>query len=80
VVSTHRLANEYYGLPKDARLFRERTAKQAVHELGHLFGLVHNHQFECVMRSSTYVEELDLKRAAFCEACAGKLVAATRAA
>jgi archaemetzincin len=41
VVSSHRLANEFYGLPKDARRFHERTAKEVVHELGHLFGLVH---------------------------------------
>ena len=80
VVSTHRLANEFYGLPQDARAFHERIEKEVVHELGHLFGLYHCHQFECVMRSSTYVEELDLKRAAFCEACAGKLAVATRAA
>jgi archaemetzincin len=70
VVSTHRLANEFYGLPGDGIRFRERIHKEVVHELGHLFGLYHCRQFECVMRSSTYVEEIDLKRDDFCEDCA----------
>ncbi len=71
IVSTHRLANEFYGLERDDRLLRERIEKEVVHELGHMFGLYHCHQFECVMRSSTYVEEIDLKRADFCPSCAG---------
>ena len=73
VVSTHRLANEFYGMPRDEDRLRERIGKEVVHELGHLFGLYHCRQFECVMRSSTYVEEIDLKRVAFCEACASHL-------
>jgi predicted Zn-dependent protease len=35
--------------------------------------LYHCHQFECVMRSSTYVEEIDLKRIAICDECAATL-------
>lgn len=69
VVSTHRLANEFYGMPGDGARFHERIRKEVVHELGHLFGLYHCRQFECVMRSSTYVEEIDLKRAEFCTDC-----------
>lgn len=69
IISTYRLANEYYGLPEDPRLLHERVIKEIVHELGHQFGLYHCHQFECVMRSSTYVEEIDLKRAEFCPDC-----------
>jgi archaemetzincin len=70
VVSLHRLANEFYGLPRDDALLRHRLEKEIVHELGHMFGLYHCHQFECVMRSSTYVEEIDLKRVDLCPACA----------
>lgn len=69
IVSTHRLANQYYGLPRDDRLLFHRLEKEIVHELGHVFGLYHCRQFECVMRSSTYVEEIDLKRSVPCDAC-----------
>lgn len=69
VVSAARLANEFYGMPPDADALRHRLEKEIVHELGHTFGLYHCHQFECVMRSSTYVEEIDLKRAAPCPEC-----------
>jgi archaemetzincin len=73
IVSTHRLHNEFYGLRADGRLLRERLIKEIVHEVGHLFGLVHCRDWECVMRSSTYVEEIDLKRERFCPACAAAL-------
>ncbi len=70
IVSTHRLSNGFYGLEDDRILLRERLGKEIVHELGHTFGLIHCRQFECVMRSSTYVEEIDLKRTEPCTSCA----------
>ena len=73
IVSTHRLNNEYYGLAQNTELFHERLRKEMIHELGHTFGLYHCHQFECVMRSSTYVEEIDLKRTLPCADCANVL-------
>jgi archaemetzincin len=69
VVSTHRLHNEFYGLPPDETLLLTRTVKEVLHELGHAYGLVHCRDQLCVMRASTYVEEVDLKDARFCEAC-----------
>jgi len=69
VVSTYRLANQFYGVEADAVLLRRRLEKEIIHELGHTFGLYHCRQFECVMRSSTYVEEIDLKRHEFCPQC-----------
>lgn len=69
IVSTHRLSNRFYGMEEDRILLRERLEKEIVHELGHTFGLIHCRQFECVMRSSTYVEEIDLKRAEPCAGC-----------
>jgi archaemetzincin len=77
LVSTYRLRNEFYGLPPDAGLLRDRTIKEVVHELGHTFGLVHCRDYECVMHASTYVEEIDLKGPGFCSACRGGLHAAT---
>ena len=73
VVSFHRLANPFYGMAPDDSLTWKRLEKEIVHELGHTFGLYHCHQFECVMRASTYVEEIDLKRGGLCAACQGKL-------
>lgn len=75
VVSTHRLSNQFYGLARNDILMRERLTKEVVHELGHTYGLYHCRQYECVMRSSTYVEEIDLKRVLPCPACAGLLSA-----
>lgn len=75
VVSTHRLDNRFYGMPGDAALTVRRLEKEIVHELGHTFGLYHCHQFECVMRSSTYVEEIDMKRVLPCPACSSSIAA-----
>lgn len=73
VVSFHRLANPFYGMTPDDSLTWKRLEKEIVHELGHTFGLYHCHQFECVMRSSTYVEEIDLKKGHLCSDCQDKL-------
>ena len=73
IVSTHRLSNQFYGLARDDARMLRRLEKELVHELGHTFGLFHCHQFECVMRASTYVEEIDLKRVYPCESCAAFL-------
>lgn len=69
VISLHRLSPALYGLPLDEGLLTERAVKEAVHELGHTFGLIHCRQPGCVMRASTYVEEIDLKTAGFCAGC-----------
>lgn len=69
VVSTHRLSNERYGLPPSLSVLRQRLHKEAVHELGHTYGLVHCHAARCVMGSSTYVEEIDIKTDRFCDGC-----------
>ena len=69
VVSTYRLDPTRYGLAANQRLLLDRLAKEAIHELGHNRGLVHCNQATCVMRSSTYVEDIDLKSAQFCSAC-----------
>ena len=69
VVSIHRLHNRFYGLPEDKELTTNRLLKEAVHELGHTFGLIHCTQPQCVMNSSTYVEDIDQKSAEFCPLC-----------
>jgi archaemetzincin len=74
VVSTHRLADHYYGLPRNDALMAVRLEKEVVHELGHTFGLYHCRYFECVMRSSSSVEQIDLKSVHPCPACRDALL------
>ncbi len=69
VVSTNRLRSEKYGLPPDPENLISRLEKEAVHELGHTFDLLHCSDAACVMHASTYVEEIDPKEASFCAAC-----------
>jgi archaemetzincin len=73
VVSVYRLRNEQYGLRPDDRLLLERLRKVVIHELGHTFGLIHCLNPECVMRSSTYVEDIDQKTLHFCNNCLKEL-------
>ena len=69
VVSINRLDTEVYGLPPDPDLLFERLSKEAIHELGHTFNLLHCREDHCVMASSTYVESIDLKSNRFCDGC-----------
>lgn len=75
VISFHRLDDGYYGYPRNSRLLEERMHKEAVHELGHTFGLFHCANYECVMHSSTAVEEVDVRPINFCGECGGLLKA-----
>jgi archaemetzincin len=70
VVSVYRLRQQFYGLPEDDSLLLHRSEKEALHELGHTFGLVHCPDFECVMHYSNSIEQVDLKSNRFCVACA----------
>ena len=69
LVSTHRLHNQFYGIPENKELLRIRLLKEGIHELGHTFGLIHCFTLGCVMKSSTYVEEIDQKSIDFCRIC-----------
>ena len=69
LVSYHRLEEQFYGLPAQPELTGERLLKEAVHELGHTFGLRHCSNWQCVMTSSHGVELLDVKNADFCRRC-----------
>jgi len=69
IASVYRLRNELYGLKQDNDLLLSRTVKEVIHELGHTFGLIHCHVPTCVMRSSTYVEDIDQKSSSLCARC-----------
>ncbi|HEY1468572.1 MAG TPA: archaemetzincin family Zn-dependent metalloprotease [Candidatus Acidoferrum sp.] len=69
VVSFHRLRQEFYGLPANSTVLRERLLKEAVHELGHTLPLAHCEDYQCVMSPSHGVEWIDLKTSQFCTSC-----------
>lgn len=73
LVSTHRLHNQFYGIPENEELLKNRLLKEGIHELGHTFGLIHCFTLRCVMNTSTYVEDIDQKSAQFCRACGQKI-------
>jgi len=70
--SVTRLRQEFYGLPQNEVLFYERCEKEALHELGHTFGLIHCPLYACVMHYSNSIEEVDVKGASWCSSCADK--------
>ena len=69
IVSVHRLHNQFYGIPENKELLKNRLLKEGIHELGHTFGLIHCFNLRCVMNTSTYVEDIDQKSANFCRFC-----------
>ncbi|MDP1621363.1 MAG: archaemetzincin family Zn-dependent metalloprotease [Bacteroidales bacterium] len=77
IASLYRFNNERYGMKKDEQLLLDRFRKEVIHELGHTFGLIHCHVPDCVMRSSTYVEDIDQKSAHLCFRCRETLGSST---
>jgi archaemetzincin len=73
IISIFRLNDDRYGLHSDEKSLYERTTKEVIHELGHTLGLIHCHNSTCVMRSSTYVEDLDQKNSSFCIQCKNEI-------
>jgi len=74
LVSLCRLHQEFYGLPADLQLLRERTVKEVLHELGHTFGLTHCSQRECAMSLATHIQGVDAKSDRYCARCGLQLV------
>lgn len=73
VISLARLKPEYYGEMKNVFLFRERALKEAIHELGHTFGLHHCPDIRCIMHFSNRLEDTDIKGPDFCRNCSIKI-------
>jgi len=73
IASLYRFSNERYGMKKDDEMLLDRFKKEVIHELGHTFGLIHCHIPTCVIRSSTYVEDIDQKSPNLCTKCRTKI-------
>jgi archaemetzincin len=73
VISLTRLRQSFYLLTEDQNLFHQRVLTEAVHELGHTFGLGHCGNPKCVMFFSNSLMDTDRKGSEFCPACRDKL-------
>lgn len=73
IASVYRLSNELYGMERDDDILTERFIKEVIHELGHTLGLKHCYNTDCVMRSVTYVEEIDQRLNAMCSSCRSQI-------
>lgn len=73
VLSLARLRPEFHGLRPDPQLVARRALKEAVHEVGHTFGLVHCLDRRCPMALSLGLDDLDFKTATPCASCAALL-------
>ena len=69
VISLWRLRPEYYGHAANKALYHQRILKEAVHELGHTYGLGHCPDLACVMHFSDSIRDTDKKTASFCANC-----------
>jgi len=69
LVSLARLRQEFYGLPPDPAVLRARAVKEALHEMGHTFGLSHCPDGRCAMALSHNVRQIDTKGSDYCDGC-----------
>jgi len=72
LISITRLREKFYRRIENVALFKLRIVKEAIHELGHTFGLEHCTNF-CVMKFSNDLEDTDQKPPKFCEDCANRM-------
>lgn len=72
IISLARLRPEFYG-EENKGLLKNRAIKEAMHELGHVFGLEHCPNPRCVMHFSNSIIDTDYKGNTYCETCLEKL-------
>jgi predicted Zn-dependent protease len=73
LVSLARLKPEFYGLAPDSDLTLRRAVTEILHELGHIAGLTHCVDFDCLMHFAANVESIDLRGASYCDTCKAAL-------
>jgi archaemetzincin len=74
VIALPRLRQRFYGARDDEALFLARAVKEAVHELGHTYGLEHCRDRRCVMTFSNSLADTDYKGPGVCPRCRKRLL------
>jgi len=69
LVSLFRLDKNPDGSPSPSSLIFERSAKVALHELGHLYNLLHCQEKKCLMHFSGGIQDLDETPMYLCRYC-----------
>ncbi|MHA1489056.1 MAG: archaemetzincin family Zn-dependent metalloprotease [Promethearchaeota archaeon] len=72
LISITRLKETFYGRKEDIALLELRVLKEALHELGHTFGLGHCENL-CIMQFSNSLVNTDEKPPKFCYTCLREL-------
>jgi archaemetzincin len=78
VVSLYRLRVNADGSSPSEALILERLLKVTLHEIGHLFDVVHCYDTECLMHFSGRLDQLDELPLHFCHYCNEYLTASIR--
>jgi len=73
VISTFRLHEEFYGRSADTLMLLSRIEKEAIHEVGHMMGLTHCLDSNCVMYPSNSLSQTDVKSTKLCPECRSNL-------
>lgn len=75
LISLTRLRPQFWDeiVSNPEQVFLERVLKEAVHELGHTFGLSHCPEPKCVMHFSNSIKDTDYKNSEFCKRCRDNL-------
>jgi archaemetzincin len=69
IVSLYRLKNQEAPITIQTEAFNTRAVKEAIHELGHTFGLRHCPDHACLMHYCRSIEDVDRKSDQFCRYC-----------
>ena len=69
IVSLFRLKNRGSNISTQAKTLVDRAIKEAVHELGHTFGLRHCPDHACLMHYCRSIDDVDRKSDQFCRYC-----------
>ena len=72
-LSINRLVTNAQSIQGNLNLSTDRIIREATHEIGHLYGLGHCPDPQCVMRTCTCIPEVDAAGGGLCAACTEKL-------